>query len=73
MPRELRPQKSKVIWIPQELRHFKWFYILLETHSRNKGEKDLSDEFKGQLFFSHGKSNSCEVPLAVKEQKHLNC
>ena len=32
-----------------------------ETHSSVETEKQWNDEFKGQLYFSHGKTNSCGV------------
>ena len=39
------------------------FIFLQETHSSSKDEKRWKDEFKGQLFFSHGKTNSCGVAI----------
>ena len=36
---------------------------LQETHSSKVTEKIWSDEFNGNLFFSHGKTNSCGVLL----------
>ena len=35
--------------------------FLQETHSSKVTEKIWSDEFNGNLFFSHGKTNSCGV------------
>ena len=35
------------------------FIFLQETHATNNDEKKWCDEFKGKIFFSHGKSNSC--------------
>ena len=35
--------------------------FLQEPHSLNVTEKKWSDEFNGDLFFSHGKINSCGV------------
>ena len=35
--------------------------FLQETHSSKVTEKIWSDEFNGDLFFSHGKINSCGV------------
>ena len=40
------------------------FIFLQETHSNKDSEKTWSDEFKGQFFFSHGKTNSCSVAIA---------
>ena len=34
-----------------------------ETHSSINDEKNWCDEFKGELFFSHGKTNSCGVAI----------
>ena len=35
--------------------------FLQETNSSIDTEKQWNDEFKGQLYFSHGKTNSCGV------------
>ena len=35
--------------------------FLQETHSSVETEKQWNDEFKGQLYFSHGNINSCGV------------
>ena len=49
---------NKIIWMPQELCHFKWFILLYKTHSTNYIEKKWQYKIKGQLFFSlHGQSN----------------
>ena len=40
------------------------FIFLQETHSNKDSEKRWSDEFKGQFFFSHRKTNSCGVAIA---------
>ena len=42
-----------------------------ETHSTENDEKQWEDEFKGQLFFSHGKSNSCGVAIGFYGAKKL--
>ena len=39
------------------------FVFLQETHSLLKDKQKWKDDFKGPLFFSHGKSNSCGVSL----------
>ena len=39
----------------------KGILFLQETHSFKVTEKIWSDEFNGNSFFSHGKSNSCDV------------
>ena len=52
------------------LKHFQFFknkisskgiLFLQETHSSKVTRKRWSDEFNGDLFFSHGKTNSCGV------------
>ena len=48
------------------------FIFLQETHSSVKDEKVWSDEFEGQLLFSHGKTNSCGVAIAFVGTKALN-
>ena len=42
----------------------KGILFLQETHSSIEIEKKWNDEFNGQLFFSHGKTNSCGVVIA---------
>ena len=37
------------------------FLFLQETHSTEKNEASWKKDFNGQVFFSHGKSNSCGV------------
>ena len=37
------------------------FIFLQETHSSLDDEKRWWDEFNGNLYFSHGKTNSCGV------------
>ena len=46
--------------------------FLQETHSSVKDEKLWNDEFEGQLFFSHGKTNSCGVAIGFVGTKALN-
>ena len=36
-----------------------------ETHSTKEIEQKWKDELNGQIFFSHGKSNSCGVFIAL--------
>ena len=38
--------------------------FLQETHSSSKVEQKWSEDFKGHVFFSHGKTNSCGVLTA---------
>ena len=45
------------------------FVFLQETHSSLNVEKKWADEFKGQLFFSHGKTNSCVVAIGYVGNK----
>ena len=35
--------------------------FLQETHSSSKVEQKWKEDFKGDVFFSHGKTNSCDV------------
>ena len=39
----------------------KGILFLQETHSPVEIEKQWNDEFKGQLYFSHVKTNSCDT------------
>ena len=48
------------------------FVVLQETHSSLKDEKLWIDEFKGQLFFSDGKTNSCGVAIGFVGKRALN-
>ena len=38
--------------------------FLQETHSNSKIEQKWKEDFKGQVFFSHGKTSSCGVLIA---------
>ena len=38
--------------------------FLQETHSDSKVEQKWKEDFKGPIFLSHGKSNSCGVLIA---------
>ena len=46
--------------------------FLQEAHFSVKNEKVWSDEFEGQLFFPHGKTNSCGVTIGFVGTKALN-
>ena len=48
------------------------FIFFLETHSSVKDEKLWIDEFEEELFFSHGKTNSCGVAVGFVDKKALN-
>ena len=56
------------------------FLFLQETHSTEKNEISWKKDFNGQMFFSHGKSNSCGVlisyfgpyKLSIKKQLRDN-
>ena len=37
--------------------------FMQETHSSEKDEKTWCDEFQGQLFLSHWKTNCCGVAI----------
>ena len=39
------------------------FIFLQETHLWSNDEQTWKDDFRGPLFFSHGKSNSCGVAI----------
>ena len=45
------------------------FVFLQETHSSLNDEKKWADDFKGRLYFSHGKTNSCGVAIGYSGNK----
>ena len=47
------------------------FLFLQETHSTFKDEVSWIQEFKGQLFFSQGKSSSCGILICYFGSKKL--
>ena len=47
------------------------FLFLQETHSTLKDEVNWTQKFNGQLFFSHGKYNSCVVLICYFGSKNL--
>ena len=42
-----------------------------ETHSSVKNENQWSDDFKEEIFYSHGTANSCGVAIAFLGSKSL--
>ena len=47
--------------------------FLQETHSNSKMEQKWKEDFKGQVFFSHGKTNSCGVLTAIFWKRKFFC
>ena len=47
------------------------FIFLQETHSCINDEIKWRDEFNGELFFSHGKANSCGVAIGFYGSKTI--
>ena len=45
------------------------FVFLQETHSSLNDEKKWADDFKGRLFFSHGKTYTCGVAIGYSGNK----
>ena len=46
--------------------------FLQETHSTSKVEQKWKEDFKGHVFFSHGKTNSCGVVTAYFGKETFN-
>ena len=44
-------------------------FFLQETHSFVEDEKQLSDNFKKKIFYSHGTTNCCGVKIAFLGSK----
>ena len=66
---------SKGIKILEYLKNYvisNGFTFLQEAHSSIKDEKIWNDELKGQLIFSHGKTNSCGVAIVFVGTKDLS-
>ena len=47
------------------------FLLLQETHSTVNDEIKWKDDFKGEVFYLHGKSNSCCVLICFIGSKKL--
>ena len=45
------------------------FHFLQEQHSTKENEIKTKDKFDSNLFFSHGKSNSCGVLIGFSGNK----
>ena len=57
------PKRIKVFaYLKHNLRS-NGFLLLQETHSSLADQKKWADELEGPIFFSHGKTNSCEVAI----------
>ena len=73
-------KRLKIIEYLKEKLDSNGFLFLQETHSTENNEVSWKQNFNGQVFFSHGKSNSCGVlicyygsnKLLVKNQLHDN-
>jgi exonuclease III len=58
-------QKNKSIAIFEKLAKFNSISLLQETHSTIKTEKIWKDDWKGNIYFSHGSSNSKGVAILI--------
>ena len=47
------------------------FFVLQGTHSTVNDEIKWKDDFKGEVFHSHGKSNSCGVLICCIGSKNF--
>ena len=47
-------------------------FFLQETHSNSKTEQKWKEDFRGKVFFSHGKTNSRAVLIAYFGTKKFN-
>ena len=65
-------KRTKVLEYLKNCVHSNGFVFLQETHSSITNEKKWNDEFHGQLFFSHGKTNSCGVAIGYLGSKPFN-
>ena len=72
MSKDCRPFRIKIFKYLKNYVTSNGFIFLQETHSSVKDEKLWIDEFEGQLYFSHGKTNSCGVPIGFVGKKALN-
>ena len=63
---------SKRIKIFEYLKNYVTSNGFIFLHSSVKDEKIWNDEFEGQLFFSHGKTNSSGVAIGFVGTKALN-
>ena len=57
--------KNKRIPIFEKLAKLNAIAFLQETHSTNKTEKIWKDDWLGNIFFSHGSSNSKGVAILI--------
>ncbi len=51
----------------------KAIFLLQETHSRSEIEKEWSDEWGGDIYFSHGTSNSAGVATLLSPGLDIVC
>ena len=47
------------------------FFFFKKTHSTINDEIKWKDDFKGEVFYSHSKSNSCGVLICFLDSKKL--
>ena len=56
-------KRLKIFNYLKENLSYNGFLFLQETHSSSKDEIKWKDEFKGGLFLSHRKTNSCGIAI----------
>ena len=57
-------RRFKLIQYFKEKRGSTGVLFLQETHSNSKVEQKWKEDFRGHIFYSHGKTNSCGVLTA---------
>ena len=62
-------KRLKIFNYLKENLSYNGFLFLQETHSYSKDEIKWKDEFKGELFFLHGKTNSCGVAIGYTRKR----
>ena len=48
-----------------------WIMLLQKAHSNSIVEQKWEEDFHGQVFFSHGKRNSCSVLIEYLRTEKL--
>ena len=64
-------QKEKRLSVFKRLAKLNSIILLQETHSKPCNEKEWRDEWRGEILFNHGSSNSCGVATLIPP--NANC
>ena len=64
--------KRNIVFNHLKKKSKKGIFLLQETHSSKEFERTLKDEWGGDIYFSHGKTDSCGLAILISSGLDLN-